>query len=67
MWLLEIVDYWTPTYLQKKLESLNRAKLDRLIICVSSKLGSSDEWPKNAKLVPFDRWINPKDVLRAMI
>jgi predicted nuclease of restriction endonuclease-like RecB superfamily len=66
MWLLEIVGYWTETYLRKKLESLNRAKLDRLIICVSSKLGSSDQWPKSAQLVPFDRWINPKDVLRAM-
>jgi predicted nuclease of restriction endonuclease-like RecB superfamily len=65
-WLLEIVGYWTEIYLQKKLESLNRANLDRLIICVSSRLGNSDEWPKNAQLVPFDRWINPADVLRAM-
>jgi predicted nuclease of restriction endonuclease-like RecB superfamily len=58
--------YWTPAYLQKKVENLRRAKIDRLIICVSRKLGCSDEWPKNARLVFFDRWIKPEDVLRVM-
>ncbi len=65
-WLLEIVGFWTPAYLQKKVENLQRAKIDRLIICVSRKLACSDEWPKSAKLVVFDRWIDPKDVLRVM-
>ncbi|MDQ3231599.1 MAG: DUF790 family protein [Pseudobdellovibrionaceae bacterium] len=58
-WLLEIVGYWTHTYLQKKIENLYRAKIDNLIICVSRKLGCSDEWPKDARLVFFDRWIDP--------
>ena len=65
-WLLEIVGYWTNAYLQKKIESLQQAKIKNLIICVSRKLGCSDQWPSNAQLIFFDRWVDPSEVLRAM-
>lgn len=66
VWLLEIVGYWTTTYLQKKIESLKCSNIHNLIICVSKRLAASDNWPVNARLVYFDRWIDPKVVLEVI-
>ncbi|MFW7378402.1 MAG: DUF790 family protein [Oligoflexus sp.] len=63
VWLLEIVGYWTTTYLQKKIEGLKRSNIQNLIICVSKRLAASDDWPANARLVYFDRWIDPRAVI----
>ena len=39
--LLEIVGFWTPEYLQKKIDKINRAKRDDLLIAVNEKLNCS--------------------------
>lgn len=65
-WLLEIVGYWTDAYLQKKIENLRTANIKNLIICVSKRLGTTDQWPDHAQVIAFDRWIDPSVVLKAM-
>ena len=41
--LLEIVGFWTPEYLQKKIKKVNRAKRKNLILAVNSQLNCSRE------------------------
>lgn len=41
--LLEIVGFWTPEYLQKKIKKVNRAKQKNLILAVNSQLNCSRE------------------------
>ena len=41
-WLLEIVGYWTPDYLRKKLERLREARIPNLLLCVSDKLNCAE-------------------------
>ncbi|QQS49075.1 MAG: DUF790 family protein [Acidobacteriota bacterium] len=40
---LEIVGFWTPEYLNRKIEKVREAKLDNLILAVSKKLALSDD------------------------
>jgi predicted nuclease of restriction endonuclease-like RecB superfamily len=40
---LEIVGYWTPQYLAKKLAQLEQAKLQRLILCIDDSRQCADE------------------------
>ena len=65
-WLLEIVGYWTDNYLTKKIENLRLANIQNLVICVSKRLGSTDSWPNHAKVIVFDRWIDPMTVLQVL-
>jgi predicted nuclease of restriction endonuclease-like RecB superfamily len=64
-WLLEIVGYWTPDYLRKKLEKLREAKIPNLLLCVSDKLNCSEgDIPEGALVIRFSRQLQPADVLR---
>ena len=42
-WLLEIVGFWTPAYLQEKLHRLRLAGRDDLIVAIDEKLGCGDQ------------------------
>jgi uncharacterized protein len=65
--LLEIVGFWTPGYLREKLNRLRNKTTDPLILCVDRKLNcSSDELPKHARIVWFERRIDPSAVLAIM-
>jgi uncharacterized protein len=65
--LLEIVGFWTPGYLREKLNRLRNQTMDPLILCVDRKLNcSSDELPTHARIVWFERRIDPSAVLAAM-
>lgn len=66
VWMLEIVGYWTETYLRKKIDNLNAANIQNLIICVSKRLGNSDQWPSHARVVYFDRWIDVNEILKIL-
>jgi len=62
--LLEIVGFWRPEYLRRKLDKLRRAKRHDLIVAVSEHLNVSEE---DFRDVPgyvffFKSRINPKDV-----
>jgi predicted nuclease of restriction endonuclease-like RecB superfamily len=64
-WLLEIVGFWTPDYLQRKLDSLRRAEIPNLIVCVSERRACGhDGWPSSARLVRFKSRIDPAAVLQ---
>lgn len=39
--ILEIVGFWTPEYLDKKLEKIQNADLDHLLVAVSERLECS--------------------------
>lgn len=66
-WLLEIVGYWTPDYLRKKLERLREAHIPNLLLCVSDKLNCADgDLPKGASVIRFTKRLAPEDVLRVV-
>ena len=64
--LVEIIGFWTPEYLQRKLSLLRAAKLDNLILCLDEEHACADgELPREARVVRFRRRIAPLAVLRA--
>lgn len=66
-WLLEIAGFWTARYVERKLDGLRRAGLERLILCVDAERCCSDgELPSGARVLPYRRRINARAVL-AMI
>ena len=63
--LMEIVGFWTPDYLQKKLWKLKRAAMPNMIIAVSDRLNCSAEDFRDipGEVLFFKTRIKPKDVL----
>ena len=63
--LMEIVGFWTPDYLQKKLWKLKRAAMSNMIIAVSDQLNCSTEDFRDipGEVLFFKTRIKPKDVL----
>lgn len=62
---LEIVGFWTPEYIQKKLEKLQRARIDNLIVALGSSMNCSREnltKLKHARLVFFKGKIKTTEV-----
>ena len=61
---LEIIGFWTPTYLADKLRRLRAARLKRLILCIDVSLNCGDgDLPEAARVVRFKRRIDPAVVL----
>lgn len=63
--LLEIVGFWTPEYLQKKIEKIERAKLKNLIIAVNSQLNCSRE-DFRGEVIFYRNGIKISDVLEKL-
>ncbi|MEA5617790.1 DUF790 family protein [Cronbergia sp. UHCC 0137] len=69
-YLLEIVGYWRPEYLQKKFYQVRRANCDNLILAISERLNLEkagvklDDVP--AKIVWFKEKLLPKTVLAVL-
>ena len=64
--LVEVIGFWRPDYLQRKLSSLRAAKLDNLILCLDEERCCADgELPTGARVVRFRRRIDPAAVLQA--
>ena len=63
--LMEIVGFWTPDYLQKKMWKLKRAAMPNMIIAVSDQLNCSTEDFRDipGAVLFFKTRIKPKDVL----
>lgn len=63
--LMEIVGFWTPDYLQKKLWKLKRAAMPNMIIAVSDQLNCSTEDFRDiaGEVLFFKTRIKPKAVL----
>lgn len=64
---IELVGYWTPSYLDHKRMTLRSAKLDNLIICVDDDLACEEgDWPSASGVVRFRRKLDPAQVLAAI-
>lgn len=51
---IELVGFWTPEYLTRKLAHLRAARLENLILCLDARRGCGGEAPPaDARLVPF--------------
>jgi hypothetical protein len=62
--LVEIVGFWTPEYLARKLAGLRAARLDNLILCIDELRGCADgDVPAGAAVVRYRRRIDPAAVL----
>jgi predicted nuclease of restriction endonuclease-like RecB superfamily len=63
-WILEIVGFWTPDYLRRKLEQYRDAGLPNLILCVDADRDCADgELPPGARVLRFKRRVDARAVL----
>jgi predicted nuclease of restriction endonuclease-like RecB superfamily len=63
-WLLEIVGFWTESYLTDKLARLREARIDRLILCVdAARACDHDAVPEGAEVLRYRRRVDAKQVL----
>lgn len=69
--LLEIVGYWRPEYLQKKFAQVRRSECDNLILAISERLNLDKVGVKiqdvPARIVWFKDKLSPKSVLSAIL
>ena len=66
-WLLEIVGFWTPEYLARKLALYRRAGLRNLILCIDDERQCADgELPLGARVLRFRRHVAVDQVLRLL-
>ena len=66
-WLLEIVGFWTPDYVARKLALYRKAHVPRLILCIDDARNCAEaDLPAGALILRFRRRIDPADVLRAI-
>jgi predicted nuclease of restriction endonuclease-like RecB superfamily len=64
-WLLEIVGFWTPEYVARKLARYRSARLSNLILCIDEERNcASADLPASARVVRFRRRVDPAAVLR---
>ncbi len=64
--LVELVGFWTPAYLEEKLARYRRARLTNLVLCIDEDLGCADvDVPPQARVVPFRRRVDVARVLAA--
>ena len=64
-WLLEIVGFWTPDYVARKLARYRSARLSNLILCIDEERNcATADLPPSARVVRFRRRVDPKAVLQ---
>ena len=63
-WLLEIVGFWTPKYLEEKLRKLRAAHLEHVLLCIDQERACVEaELPKDAQTLRYKRRIDVRAVL----
>ena len=64
-WLLELVGFWTPDYLARKLASYRAAGLSNLILCIDEERDCADgDLPPGALVLRFRRRVDAGALLR---
>jgi predicted nuclease of restriction endonuclease-like RecB superfamily len=64
-WLLEIVGFWTPDYIQRKLALYREAHVSNLILCIDEARACDEgSLPAGAVVVRFRRRVDPVAVRR---
>jgi uncharacterized protein len=63
-WLVEIVGFWTPEYLARKLDRLRRARVSNLLLCIDDERNVGDgDLPEGAALIRYHRHVDAARVL----
>src|SRR4249920_499497 len=63
-WLLEIVGFWTPEYVTRKLAQLRAANIERLIVCVDlERCCAEGALDAVGSVVQYKRKVDPRDVV----
>jgi len=66
-WLIEIVGFWTPSYLSSKLDGLRGLGSDQLILCVDERLALDPDASADFHAVlRYDRRVPIAEVLRTI-
>jgi len=66
-WLLEILGFWTPDYVSRKLTLYRKALVGNLVLCIDEARNCADgDLPPGARIVRFRRRVDPAAVLRAI-
>ncbi len=66
-WLLEVVGFWTPEYLESKLRAYRDARLDRLILCIDEQRAcAADDLPRGARVIRYRRRVDIASVLNIL-
>ncbi|MBN1960176.1 MAG: DUF790 family protein [Deltaproteobacteria bacterium] len=64
LFLIEIMGFWTPQYVEKKLAGLRKAELHNFILCIDSERNcSDDDLPKGAAILRFRRRVDAKELM----
>ena len=64
-WLLEIVGFWTPDYVARKLALYRSARLSNLILCIDEDRNcTAEDLPSGALVVRFRRHVDATAVLQ---
>ena len=64
-WLVEIMGFWTPAYVTRKLALYRSARLSNLILCIDEERNcATEDLPPGARVVRFRRRVDPAAVLR---
>jgi predicted nuclease of restriction endonuclease-like RecB superfamily len=67
VWWLEVVGFWTPGYLERKLRDLCDAGLSRLSLCIDEKRACDDgSLPQDARIIRYRNRIDAGEVLRLL-
>jgi predicted nuclease of restriction endonuclease-like RecB superfamily len=66
-WLLEIVGFWTPDYVARKLAQYKGARLCNLILCIDESRNCAEaDLPPEALVIRFRRRVDAAAVLRVV-
>jgi predicted nuclease of restriction endonuclease-like RecB superfamily len=64
-WLVEIVGFWTPEYVRRKLALYRAARIAKLILCIDEERAcADDDLPAGALVVRFRRHVDAEAVRR---
>jgi predicted nuclease of restriction endonuclease-like RecB superfamily len=66
-WLIEILGFWSPTNVTRKLAGLRAAGIPNLVLCIAEERNcAEDELPPLARVVRYRRWVDAAAVLQAI-
>ena len=66
-WLMEIVGFWTPDYVARKLALYRSARVSNLILCIDGERNCAQtDLPARATVVRFRRQVDAAAVLRVL-
>jgi predicted nuclease of restriction endonuclease-like RecB superfamily len=64
-WLVEILGFWTPEYVERKLALYRAARLPNLILCIDEARGCGEgDLPPGARVLRFRRRVDAAAVRR---